>query len=142
MQNAGFNKKEAQQIGIAVDYRRRNKSVESLQQNVQRLKEYKSKLIIFPKKQSKPRKGDASVSYILNLQTNMEGFTAHVTSSLNCLLHAVKALCFTVFPMNIISLEFNFTDFFPFVTLLQCTAKMFGWYLISLKQFTREIRKI
>ena len=52
----------ARTIGIAVDYRRRNKSVESLQPNVQRLKEYRSKLIIFPKKQSKPRKGDASVS--------------------------------------------------------------------------------
>merc|ERR1711915_751410 len=28
--------------------------------NVQRLKEYKSKLIIFPKKLSKPKKGDAT----------------------------------------------------------------------------------
>jgi len=36
--------------------------MESLQTNVQRLKEYKSKLILFPKKQSKPAKGDASVS--------------------------------------------------------------------------------
>merc|ERR1712168_1362927 len=37
-----------------------NKSVESLQKNVQRLKEYKSKLILFPKKLTKPHKGDAS----------------------------------------------------------------------------------
>merc|ERR1711874_373737 len=49
-----------QTIGIAVDHRRRNKSVESLQQNTQRLKEYKSKLILFPLNSKKPRKGDST----------------------------------------------------------------------------------
>lgn len=34
--------------------------MESLQQNAQRLKEYKSKLILFPVNSKKPRKGDAS----------------------------------------------------------------------------------
>ena len=34
--------------------------MESLQMNVQRLKEYKSKLILFPRKQSKPAKADSS----------------------------------------------------------------------------------
>merc|ERR1712241_1267306 len=53
---AGLNKNFARTIGIAIDYRRRNKSVESLQKNVQRLKEYRSKLILFPKKLSKPPK--------------------------------------------------------------------------------------
>ncbi|RUS80604.1 hypothetical protein EGW08_011614 [Elysia chlorotica] len=57
---AGINKKAARGIGIAVDYRRRNMSVESQQQNIQRLKEYKTKLVVFPRKESKPRKGDAS----------------------------------------------------------------------------------
>jgi large subunit ribosomal protein L13e len=57
---AGINKRVARTIGIAVDYRRRNKSMEGLQLNAQRLKEYRAKLIIFPKKQSKPRKGDAT----------------------------------------------------------------------------------
>ena len=38
---------------------RRNKSVESLQENAQRLKEYKSKLILFPIHSKKPRKGDS-----------------------------------------------------------------------------------
>lgn len=60
---AKIHKKEARTIGIAVDFRRRNKSVESVQENVQRLKEYKSKLILFPKKLSKPRKGDATVCF-------------------------------------------------------------------------------
>ena len=57
---AGLSKNYAQTIGIAVDPRRRNKSVESLQLNAQRLKEYKSKLILFPVNSKKPRKGDSS----------------------------------------------------------------------------------
>merc|ERR1712006_28827 len=57
---AGLSKKYAQTIGIAVDHRRKNKSVESLQLNTQRLKEYKSKLILFPVNSKKPRKGDSS----------------------------------------------------------------------------------
>lgn len=45
-----------------MDPRRRNKSTESLQANVQRLKEYRSKLILFPRKPAMPKKGDSSVS--------------------------------------------------------------------------------
>lgn len=48
-----------------MDPRRRNKSTESLQANVQRLKEYRSKLILFPRKPSAPKKGDSSVSACL-----------------------------------------------------------------------------
>ena len=60
---AGIYKKQARTIGISVDHRRRNKSAESLQSNVQRLKLYKSKLILFPRKLSKPRKGDSTVRH-------------------------------------------------------------------------------
>ncbi len=61
MQAAGIYKKYAKTIGIAVDHRRRNKSTESLQVNAQRLKLYKSKLIVFPRSSSKPaKKGEAS----------------------------------------------------------------------------------
>merc|ERR1712037_1041257 len=56
------NKKEARTLGVAVDHRRRNRSAESLQLNVQRLKEYKSKLIVFPRKRSKPKHGDAEAA--------------------------------------------------------------------------------
>ncbi|VDP42039.1 unnamed protein product [Soboliphyme baturini] len=59
-QAAGIPKRYAPTIGIAVDHRRTNKSLESLQINVQRLKEYQSRLIIFPFKAGKPRKGDSS----------------------------------------------------------------------------------
>eukprot|EP00095_Tigriopus_kingsejongensis_P011011 snap_masked-scaffold1087_size63509-processed-gene-0.8 protein:Tk11011 transcript:snap_masked-scaffold1087_size63509-processed-gene-0.8-mRNA-1 annotation:"60s ribosomal protein l13" len=61
---AGLSKGQAQTIGISVDHRRRNKSVESLQANTQRLKEYKSKLILFPINSQKPRAGDASAEDI------------------------------------------------------------------------------
>ncbi|XP_071443405.1 large ribosomal subunit protein eL13 [Hetaerina americana] len=58
---AGLNTGFAKTIGIAVDHRRRNKSVESLQMNVQRLKEYRSKLILFPlNPKKKLKKGEAT----------------------------------------------------------------------------------
>ncbi len=57
---AGISKKVAATIGITVDHRRKNRSVESLEQNVQRLKEYKSKLVIFPQKANKPKKMDSA----------------------------------------------------------------------------------
>lgn len=60
LKSAGISAKVAQTIGIAVDKRRKNRSVESLQQNVQRLKEYKSKLILFPINRKRSHKGDSS----------------------------------------------------------------------------------
>eukprot|EP00326_Haptolina_ericina_P021562 CAMPEP_0181197184 /NCGR_PEP_ID=MMETSP1096-20121128/15894_1 /TAXON_ID=156174 ORGANISM="Chrysochromulina ericina, Strain CCMP281" /NCGR_SAMPLE_ID=MMETSP1096 /ASSEMBLY_ACC=CAM_ASM_000453 /LENGTH=207 /DNA_ID=CAMNT_0023287055 /DNA_START=31 /DNA_END=654 /DNA_ORIENTATION=+ len=59
LKEAGIKRKEARTIGIAVDHRRRNRSAESLQLNVQRLKEYKSKLIVFPRNRAKPKAGDS-----------------------------------------------------------------------------------
>ncbi|CAN3359226.1 large ribosomal subunit protein eL13A [Diutina catenulata] len=47
---AGLSAKYARTIGIAVDHRRQNKSTETFDANVQRLKEYLSKLVIFDKK--------------------------------------------------------------------------------------------
>ncbi|CAB3407449.1 unnamed protein product [Caenorhabditis bovis] len=57
---AKISKTEAKTIGIAVDYRRTNKTAEGLKANADRLKEYKAKLILFPKKLSAPKKGDSS----------------------------------------------------------------------------------
>eukprot|EP00937_MAST-01D_sp_MAST-1D-sp2_P005653 g5653.t1 len=50
LKDAGINKKQARTIGIAVDFRRTNLSAEGLQANVQRLNDYKAKLVIFPRK--------------------------------------------------------------------------------------------
>ncbi|DAZ93556.1 TPA: hypothetical protein N0F65_006544 [Lagenidium giganteum] len=61
LKEAGISKKQALSIGISVDYRRTNKSVESLQANVQRLKAYKAKLVVFPRKNiNKPKAGDSA----------------------------------------------------------------------------------
>ena len=62
LKEAGINRKEARAIGISVDHRRRNRCTESLQLNAQRLKEYKSKLIVFPRKRGKPKAGDADAA--------------------------------------------------------------------------------
>uniref|UniRef100_L7M3K2 60S ribosomal protein L13 n=1 Tax=Rhipicephalus pulchellus TaxID=72859 RepID=L7M3K2_RHIPC len=79
---AGIAKKVARTIGISVDYRRRNKSVESLQQNVQRLKEYRSKLILFPRKASKPAKGDATAEE-QKLATQLRGVVMPLKKSVH-----------------------------------------------------------
>ncbi|CAI5438963.1 unnamed protein product [Caenorhabditis angaria] len=57
---AGISQAEARSVGIAVDARRVNKTAEGLKANVDRLKEYKSKLILFPKNLNAPKKGDSS----------------------------------------------------------------------------------
>lgn len=52
LKEAGLTARFARTIGIAVDTRRSNRCVESLNKNAERLREYKSKLILFPKKGS------------------------------------------------------------------------------------------
>ena len=54
----------AQTVGISVDYRRVNRSEESLKANADRLKEYKNKLIVFPRNAKKPKATDASAEEI------------------------------------------------------------------------------
>ncbi|XP_055837940.1 60S ribosomal protein L13 [Episyrphus balteatus] len=51
----------AKSIGISVDKRRRNKSIESRQTNIQRLKEYRSKLVLFPINEKKIAKGESTI---------------------------------------------------------------------------------
>lgn len=59
-QAAGIPKKLAPTIGIAVDHRRRNRSLEGLQSNVQRLKTYKAKLVVFPRRARKVKVSEKS----------------------------------------------------------------------------------
>lgn len=47
----------ARTVGISVDHRRTSTSEEQLQMNVARLNTYKSKLIVFPRRENKPKKG-------------------------------------------------------------------------------------
>merc|ERR1712118_314949 len=66
---AGVGKKYAKTIGIAVDFRRKNRSAEGLQENVARLKLYKSKLMVLPRK-SKAKKGDTTRAEAQNVPQN------------------------------------------------------------------------
>lgn len=54
-QAAGISRKAALGIGISVDHRRKNRSEEAFQQNVARLKLYKSKLVVFPRNPTSKR---------------------------------------------------------------------------------------
>ncbi|KIY64210.1 ribosomal protein L13e [Cylindrobasidium torrendii FP15055 ss-10] len=60
LKEAGIGRKEARGVGISVDHRRRNLSEEGKKLNVERLQAYKAKLVVFPRKASKPKKGDSS----------------------------------------------------------------------------------
>jgi len=60
LKEAGIPKKLAPTIGISVDPRRQNLSTESLAVNVERLKAYRARLILFPRKLGQHKKGDAS----------------------------------------------------------------------------------
>merc|ERR1712230_339134 len=57
IKDAGIGKLEAKSLGIAVDHRRRNRSVEGKQANLQRLKEYKANLVVFPRNGKKLKQG-------------------------------------------------------------------------------------
>lgn len=52
----------AQTVGISVDHRRHNKNALTLAANVKRLNDYKSKLILFPRVENKPKKGEINDS--------------------------------------------------------------------------------
>jgi len=60
LKSAGIGKKEALGVGIVVDHRRRNLSEEGKKINVDRLEAYKGRLIVFPRKAGKAKKGDSS----------------------------------------------------------------------------------
>ena len=62
IKEAGIRRKEAKGLGIVVDHRRRSKSEEGQKINIDRIKEYRARLVVFPRKAGKPKHGDATVS--------------------------------------------------------------------------------
>ncbi|KAK9115634.1 hypothetical protein Sjap_014581 [Stephania japonica] len=75
----GISKKLAPTIGIAVDHRRKNRSLESLQTNIQRLKTYKAKLVVFPIVPGKFKNGDSSAEE-LAATTQIQGQLMPITN--------------------------------------------------------------
>ena len=61
---AGINRRVARTIGIAVDHRRVNRSAESLEANVARLKHHIAHLVVFPRRKGQPKNGDSSAEDI------------------------------------------------------------------------------
>lgn len=59
-QEAGIPRKLAPTIGIPIDHRRQNLSQESLALNVARLKAYRERLILFPRRSGQHKKLDSS----------------------------------------------------------------------------------
>merc|ERR1711904_542680 len=57
LKQAGLSGAFAQTVGIAVDHRRHNKNAETMAMNVKRLTDYKTKLVLFPAKDGKFKKG-------------------------------------------------------------------------------------
>merc|ERR1711881_51294 len=64
LREAKIGAKLARTIGIAVAPRRKNRSVESFQKNVARLREYKASLIVFPtrREKDKAKKGNTKTA--------------------------------------------------------------------------------
>jgi len=67
---AGINRKEARGVGISVDHRRKNRSEEGFAANVNRLKLYKSRLVVYPRNPTskKAKAGDATKEAFANVQ--------------------------------------------------------------------------
>jgi len=72
LKEAKINPKFALSVGICVDHRRTNKCQESFDLNVARLNDYKSRLVIFPRKSRKVVKGDATKEEIAQV-TQLKG---------------------------------------------------------------------
>ena len=80
LKEAGISRKTALGLGIVVDHRRRNLSVEGKSLNVERLKSYKERLVVFPRKAGKPKKGDSSVSCLHFLGAAHSNYLSLMTS--------------------------------------------------------------
>merc|ERR1711907_458938 len=71
LKEAGLTGAFAQTVGIAVDHRRHNKNAETMAVNVKRLNDYKAKLILFPNKDGKVKKGmipDSTAAKLKNVE--------------------------------------------------------------------------
>ena len=73
----------ARTVGIAVDHRRQDTSEETLLVNVQRLENYKSKLILFPRKEGKFKKGeiaDSTADKLKSAEAEKQNTSKHVVN--------------------------------------------------------------
>jgi hypothetical protein len=74
LKEAGIGRLYAKTVGISVDHRRTNKSVEAMKANVERLKTYKARLVVFHKKQ------DVTADFIGSTTASKDFFVLPKTS--------------------------------------------------------------
>jgi len=89
LKEAGIPRKLAPTIGISVDSRRQNLSEESLATNVERLKAYKARLILFPRKAGQHKTLDSSKEEV---QSHKEAKLISSTRFELPIVHADKAI--------------------------------------------------
>lgn len=80
-QEAGIPRKLAPTIGISVDPRRQTTSQEALALNVERLKSYKARLILFPRKAGQHKKLDSSAEDV-KAASDAKNIVAKLSASL------------------------------------------------------------
>lgn len=84
----------AQSVGIAVDHRRHNKNAETMAANVKRLNDYKAKLVLFPRHEGQPKKGEINDSTAEQVkaatQNTTEGVFALPKTSRRCKPESMK----------------------------------------------------
>ncbi|KAI9838193.1 MAG: 60S ribosomal protein L13 [Thelocarpon superellum] len=68
LKEAGIPRKLAPTIGISVDPRRQNLTIETLAVNAARLKAYRARLILFPRRAGLHKEGDASAEEVKAVQ--------------------------------------------------------------------------
>jgi len=92
---AGITSKFARTVGIAVDHRRHNKNADTQATNVERLSQYKNKLILFPRVADKPKKGEINDSTADKLtaavQNTTDGVFALPKVTRRCKVQALTA---------------------------------------------------
>ena len=81
-QEAGIPRKLAPTIGISVDPRRANLSDEGLAANVQRLKAYHARLILFPRKSGQHKTLDATKEDITSIEEDNGKIVKHLAKVL------------------------------------------------------------
>eukprot|EP00349_Pseudokeronopsis_sp_Brazil_P001389 CAMPEP_0202961986 /NCGR_PEP_ID=MMETSP1396-20130829/6081_1 /ASSEMBLY_ACC=CAM_ASM_000872 /TAXON_ID= /ORGANISM="Pseudokeronopsis sp., Strain Brazil" /LENGTH=222 /DNA_ID=CAMNT_0049682245 /DNA_START=53 /DNA_END=721 /DNA_ORIENTATION=- len=82
---AGLTPQFARTVGIAVDHRRQDTNEETLQVNKQRLETYKSKLILFPRKEAKVKKGcinDATAEQLKSPNAEHQNKAKHLVAKI------------------------------------------------------------
>jgi large subunit ribosomal protein L13e len=95
LREAGLTQTFARSVGIACDHRRHNKNADTQASNVARLVQYKSKLILFPRNEAKPKKGEINDSTADQLksaaQNTQEGVFALPKVSKRCKVETLTA---------------------------------------------------